>query len=163
MAAKTAAKPAAAEVHALVAAYFCRLADAIGLPRSVAQIYAILFLAPEPLSFGEIVVAGGLSKASASTGLRHLRRLRGVEVVVRPAERRTYYRPETSLRRLVSGFLAETLKPGLADGDRLLAEAARVAAADSMPDHVRSRLTSLRAWHQRADDLLPALNIFGSS
>ena len=150
------------QAEQLVRNYFCRLADTIGLPRSLAQIYAVLFLAPGPLNFAEIVAASGLSKGSASTGLRHLKRIRGVEVVVRPPDRRTYYRPETSLRRLASGFLAEAVDPSLAEGERLLERAAAAAGTGDAPDHLRSRIGSLRTWHQRAGELLPLLNELSS-
>lgn len=152
------------QAERLVQNYFCRLADTIGLPRSLAQIYAVLFLAPEPLSFAEIVETSGLSKGSASTGLRHLKRIRGVEVILRPPDRRTYYRPETSPRRLAGGFLAEAVEPGLAEGERLLDQATAAAAASNgaSSDHLRSRIDSLTTWHQRAGELLPMLNALSS-
>ena len=61
-----------ADASELVSAYLSRCADTIGLPRSLAQLYATLFLSEEPLAFEEIVALSGLSKASASTGLRDL-------------------------------------------------------------------------------------------
>jgi DNA-binding transcriptional regulator GbsR (MarR family) len=147
----------------LVVAYFCRLADTVGLPRTVALIYATLFLAEEPLSFSEIVERAGLSKASASTGIRLLQRMGGVHVVVRPAERRTYYRAETSMRRLLAGFLSQTLQPGLADSARILESAARNADDDPRcPEHLTDRIASLRRWHEIASELLPNLSALGS-
>ena len=147
-----------AVVEQSVVNYFCRLADMVGLPRSVAQIYAVLFLSPEPLSFAAIVEQSGLSKGSASTGLRHLQRLRGVDVQVRPSDRRSYYEAETSLRRLVSGLLADTVEPSLNEGRRILDQAAEAAETDGVPEHLRARVGSLSTWHQRAGDLLPTLN-----
>jgi len=148
-----------ASVSATIAAYFCRLADTVGLPRSVALIYHSLFLAGDPLSFNEIVERSGLSKASASTGLKLLERMRALEQVIIPDDRRTYYRPELSLRRLVTGFIAESVNPGLDAGQRLLDQAE--TAADSTPDLdplLSERLTSLRHWHQMTQDLLPVLD-----
>jgi hypothetical protein len=75
----------------LVSAYFSRCAVIIGLPRSLAQLYATLFLSEEPLAFEEIIVCSGLSKASASTGLRDLERLHGVECVMVANDRRSFY------------------------------------------------------------------------
>jgi DNA-binding transcriptional regulator GbsR (MarR family) len=144
------------EVRDAVAAYFCRMADTIGLPRSVAQIYAVLFLSGEPLSFGDIVETSGLSKASASTGLKFLERMRGAEIVVVPDDRRTFYRAELSVRRLVAGFVQESLQPGLDAGQRLLDQAAAVPDA-GLPQILTDRLASLRTWHGLTRDLLPAL------
>jgi len=150
----------------LVLAYFSRAAETIGLPRSVAQIYATLFLSEQPLAFEEIVALSGLSKASASTGLRDLERLQGVERVVIPADRRSFYRAQLSIRRIVGAFMAESIKPGIDDGARLLGKAA--ASLDShsqvaVSDHFRSRLQSLLTWHDRASEILPILAVFAAT
>jgi DNA-binding transcriptional regulator GbsR (MarR family) len=149
-------RPAAATE--LVMGYFTRCADTIGLPRSLAQLYATLFLSESPLAFEEIVARSGLSKASASTGLRDLERLHGVERVIIAQDRRSFYRAQLSLRRLIGAFVAETLKPGLHDGDRLLREALVLATEGDDSEHFRARLNSLVTWHERASEILPILS-----
>ena len=149
----------------LVLAYFSRAAETIGLPRSLAQIYATLFLSENPLAFEEIVAISGLSKASASTGLRDLERLQGVERVVVPADRRSFYQAQLSLRRIVGAFMAESIKPGIDDGSRLLRKAADMLGPDdnaAASDHFRSRLQSLLTWHDRASEILPILAVFAA-
>lgn len=142
----------------LVMAYFTRCADTIGLPRSLAQLYATLFLSEGPLAFEEIVERSGLSKASASTGLRDLERLHGVERVMVAQDRRSFYQAQLSLRRLIGAFVAETVKPGLHDGDRLLREALALATAGDHSEHFKARLNSLVTWHERASEILPILS-----
>jgi DNA-binding transcriptional regulator GbsR (MarR family) len=149
----------------LVLAYFSRAAETIGLPRSVAQIYATLFLSEKPLAFEEIVVLSGLSKASASTGLRDLERLQGVERVVVPTDRRSFYQAQLSVRRIVGAFMAESIKPGIDDGARLLRKAAETVETDSnslVSSHFRARLQSLLTWHDRASEILPILAVFAA-
>jgi DNA-binding transcriptional regulator GbsR (MarR family) len=142
----------------LVMAYFTRCADTIGLPRSLAQLYATLFLSESPLAFEEIVAQSGLSKASASTGLRDLERLHGVERVMVAQDRRSFYQAQLSLRRLIGAFVAETVKPGLHDGDRLLREALVLATEGDHSEHFKARLNSLATWHERASKILPILS-----
>ena len=149
-------RPAAAPE--LVMAYFTRCADTIGLPRSLAQLYATLFLSESPLAFEEIVARSGLSKASASTGLRDLERLHGVERVIVAQDRRSFYQAQLSLRRLIGAFVAETVKPGLHDGDRLLREALVLATDGDHSEHFKARLNSLVTWHERASEILPILS-----
>ncbi len=141
-----------------VMAYFTRCADTIGLPRSLAQLYATLFLSESPLAFEEIVARSGLSKASASTGLRDLERLHGVERVMVAQDRRSFYQAQLSLRRLLGAFVAETVKPGLHDGDRLLREALALASEGDHSEHFKARLNSLVIWHERASEILPILS-----
>jgi DNA-binding transcriptional regulator GbsR (MarR family) len=149
-------RPAAAPE--LVMSYFTRCADTIGLPRSLAQLYATLFLSESPLAFEEIVARSGLSKASASTGLRDLERLHGVERVMVAQDRRSFYQAQLSLRRLIGTFVAETVKPGLHDGDRLLREALVLAKDGDHSEHFKARLNSLVTWHERASEILPILS-----
>ena len=160
--APSAATRAPASASELVLAYFCRCADTIGLPRSLAQLYATLFLSEEPLAFEEIVARSGLSKASASTGLRDLERLHGVERVMVAQDRRSYYQAQLSLRRLLGAFVAETVKPGLHDGDRLLREALVLATEGDHSEHFKARLHSLVAWHDQASEILPMLAVLAS-
>ena len=147
---------------ALIAAYFSRSAETIGLPRSLAYLYATLFLSDVPLAFEDIVVRSGLSKASASTGLRDLERLHGVERVVIPNDRRSFYQAQLSLRRLVGAFVAETITPGLADASRLLNEAHADLDHPDVSDHLRSRLQTLASWHARASEILPLLAVLAA-
>ena len=149
-------RPAAAPE--LVTAYFTRCADTIGLPRSLAQLYATLFLSEAPLAFEEIVARSGLSKASASTGLRDLERLHGVERVMVAQDRRSFYQAQLSLRRLIGAFVAEAVKPGLHDGDRLLREALGLVVEGDHAEHFKARLNSLVTWHEWASEILPILS-----
>ena len=144
-----------------MAAYFFRVAETFNLPRSVAAIYHTLFVAEEALSFTQIVENSGLSKASASTGLKLLERMLAVEVVHIPNDRNTYYRPELSLRRVAAGFLQQTLLPGLEAGARVL-EAAPGDDEAQLPEHLQNRLSSLRTWHATSRDLLPMLAALGN-
>ena len=49
---------------------FVQLSRIIGLPRSYAELYALLFLSPRPLTMDEMIQRRGISKGSASQGLR---------------------------------------------------------------------------------------------
>ena len=143
-----------------MAAYFARVADTFSLPRSVAGIYHTLFVAEKDLSFTEIVEKSGLSKASASTGLKLLKSMLAVEVVHVPNDRNTYYRPELSLRRLAAGFLKQSLLPSLEAGGRLL-ESAPSNSSENLSAHHSARLSSLRSWHESSNELLPLLAALG--
>ena len=136
--------------------YFCQLADSFGLPRSVALIYATLFLAENPLPVSEIIEESGLSKGSVSSGLRFLERMGFIHLVVDPSDRRTFYRPELSLRRLAAGLIEENFTPALKRGDKLLTE---VAQNEDLSDHLKTRLSSLQSWNETALGLLPALSL----
>jgi DNA-binding transcriptional regulator GbsR (MarR family) len=138
---------------------FVSLADALGLRRSVAEIYGFLFCSTEPVPLDRIVNGLGISAGSASQGLRALRGLGAVSRVYLPRDRRDHYVAELSLRRLVSGLLRERLGPRL---ETLRETLDRIEAAH--PDHpvVTDRIGKLRTWHRKANSLLPlALRVLG--
>ena len=139
-----------------LSAYFCQLADSFGLPRSVALIYMTLFLAENPLPVSEIIEESGLSKGSVSSGLRFLERMGFIHLVVDPSDRRTFYRPELSLRRLAAGLIQENFTPALKRGEMFLDE---VAKNSELSDHLKTRLASLQSWNETALGLLPALSL----
>lgn len=143
-----------------MAAYFCRLADTFGLPQSVALLYHTLFIAEQPICFNEIARLSGLSKGSTSMGLRALERMRAVEIVFVPNDRNTYYRAELSLRRVAAAFLKESLLPGIEAGGRML-EVAPAAEDSPLPEVLKTRLSSLRKWHEASLGLLPLLAELG--
>ena len=139
-----------------ISAYFCTLADSFGLPRSVALIYGALFLAENPLPVSEIIEESGLSKGSVSSGLRFLERMGFIHLVVESADRRTFYRPELSMRRLAAGLVEENFTPALKRGETLLDE---VAKNSELSDHMKARLASLQSWNETALGILPALSL----
>jgi hypothetical protein len=51
-----------------------------GVPKSVGQIYGLLYASPEPLSFSDIVERLEISKGSASQGLQFLRSLGAIKI-----------------------------------------------------------------------------------
>jgi len=139
-----------------LSAYFCQLADSFGLPRSVALIFATLFLAENPLPVSKIIEESGLSKGSVSGGVRLLERMGFIHLVFDPSDRRTFYRPELSLRRLAAGLIEENFTPALKRGETLLKE---VAKSSELSDHLETRLASLQTWNENALGLLLALSL----
>ena len=61
-------------------AFFSEVVQVFGVPKSVGQIYGLLYATPEPLSFSDIVDRLDISKGSASQGLQLLRSLGAVNV-----------------------------------------------------------------------------------
>lgn len=59
---------------------FAEVVQLLGVPRSVGQIYGLLYASPEPLSFSDIVEQLDISKGSVSQGLQFLRSLGAIRV-----------------------------------------------------------------------------------
>jgi DNA-binding transcriptional regulator GbsR (MarR family) len=144
---------------------FVRAASLIGLPRSIGEIYGLLYCSPEPLTFDEIEARLGISRGSVSGGLKTLRQLGAVKLQYAPGSRKDHYAPELSMERLVRGFIADQFSPHLeSSAERLDAVESQLAGE---PDPARrahglKRLNTLRTWRRRTEKLLPlALAVLG--
>ena len=142
--------------------YGVRLAQAFSLPKSVGQIFGLLFASPDPLCLDQVVSRLGISKGSASSGLNTLQRLSAVKTVYLNQDRRTYYAPELSLRRLIQGIIQETIVPHLRDSKTRIRELENLLATLPREDRdlLQPRIKALQTWQSKASTLLPFLNLF---
>src|SRR6056300_1645354 len=101
------AKTGLSEFEAQVIGFFCDGVRMLGLPKSIGEIYGLLYVSQEVLSLDDLVSRLGISKGSASQGLRLLRELGAVREFDGVVGRRVYYEPDVELKRLVGGFIKE--------------------------------------------------------
>jgi DNA-binding transcriptional ArsR family regulator len=152
---------------------FAELVQIFGVPKSVGQIYGLLYASPVPLCFSDIVEALGVSKGSASQGLQLLRSLGAIVTVdeemrdiarssgrqCRSVDRRDYYRPELSLRQLVSGILRERVLPLSATSADRLDRLRRLAASAGTDRFYLQRARQLELWRRRLKTVLPVVDV----
>jgi len=134
----------------------------LGLPKSIGEIYGLLYISPGPLSFDEILSRLQISKGSTSQGLKILRSLGAVRAVYVAGARRDYFVAETELKKLVGGFIREELSPHLESGTERL-EAIQSDLPDASEPNAqffKDRLSKLGTWHQRTEMLLPIIRKF---
>lgn len=132
----------------------------LGLPRSLGEIYGLLFISTEPLSLDDLVRELGISKGSASQGLRTLRTLGAVREAPGNGDRRTYYEPAVDLKKLVGGFIREQVRPHLDSGKtklRSIAETANLTADPVDREFFNDRIERLESWMKRGGQVLPML------
>src|ERR1700689_637831 len=67
---------------------FVQFAGVLGQPRSVAEIYGLLFASHQPLAMDTLIERLNLSKGSASQGLKYLQELGAVRTVYVAGDRR---------------------------------------------------------------------------
>ncbi|MDX1679560.1 MAG: helix-turn-helix domain-containing protein [Akkermansiaceae bacterium] len=150
------------EIEEQVIAIFVDGVKVLGLPRSIGEIYGLLFISPQPLSLDDLVERLGISKGSASQGLRTLRSLGAVREASDHGlpERRTYYEAATELKRLVGGFIREQIRPHL-DSGRSKVSQLEPAISDiedpELRDFAQERVERLDQWMRNAGKVLPIL------
>lgn len=149
-----------------VVSFFCDGVKMLGLPRSLGEIYGLLFITPEPLSLDDLVSQLGISKGSVSQGLRMLKNLGAVRDVEGIEGRRTYYEPDVELKQLVGGFIQEQVRPHLHSGESKLQNLEKMvvemekAGGEEPVSFYRNRVERLGRWSTRARFVLPVLQKF---
>jgi DNA-binding transcriptional regulator GbsR (MarR family) len=134
----------------------------LGLPRSIGEIYGLLFISRSPLALDDLVCRLGISKGSASQGLRMLKSLGAVREANGNGngERRTYYEPAVELKRLVGGFIREQIRPHLDSGKSRIRHLAETANAVDDPEQRKflgERVERLEQWMRSSGRVLPIL------
>lgn len=71
--------------------HFGEMGGRWGVNRTVGQIYALLFLSPEPLNAENIAETLGISRSNVSMSLRELQSWRLVQMVHKVGDRREYF------------------------------------------------------------------------
>ena len=135
---------------------FIHVFGALSLPRSIGEIYGLLFSTPEPLSLDDVQLRLQLSRGSASEGLRWLRSLGAVNQVYLAGIRKEHFTAETSLRKLASGYLRDRIDPHLENGsNRLSILESSIDPASPTAHFEKSRLGQIAGWYKFFGKVLP--------
>jgi DNA-binding transcriptional regulator GbsR (MarR family) len=147
------------EIESEVIALFVRMADLLNLPRSVGEIYGILFISTDPLCLDDCRLRLNISKGSTSQGLKILRSFGAIRAVYIPGDRKDYYVAETSLRKMASGFASEQIQPHVSSGtDRIERIRKLLAEQDGAEkEALEDKIDLLENWQNRAGKALPLI------
>lgn len=150
------------EFESDVVDFFVSAAELLGVPKSLAAIYGIVFASPAPLSFADVGTRLDLSKGSISQGLRTLRAVGAVLEVSTPEDPAELFVPDLEMRRLIARYLELRLDPQLKTGRIRLAKLAdRLVALPKVEGKLlKGRLDKLGHWHSRTRMLIPAIKAF---
>ena len=149
--------PAWIRLEAEVIGLFVQLSRIIGVPRSYAELYALLFLTPRPLTMDEMIQRLGISKGSASQGLNFLRKAGAIRMAHQPSRRAAQYEAVAELRHLAAGFLQDQILPQVEDSQDRLDQIARMVAKLPAEERAQAsrKITMLQSWGKQTRQFLP--------
>ena len=137
---------------------FISVFGVLSLPRSIGEIYGLLFSTQEPLSLDDVQHRLQLSRGSASEGLRWLRSLGAVNQVYLPGVRKEHFTAETSLRKLASGYLRDCIHPHLENGpERLRHLQDSIVEGAPESSFQKSRSNQVAGWYKFMGKVLPVV------
>ena len=144
---------------------FVRMADVLHLPRSVGEIYGMLYVSSDPLCLDDCRSRLNISKGSTSQGLKILRSFGAIRTVYIPGDRKDYYLAETSLRKIASGFASEQIQPHVSSGKERLGRIRELLNEQEgeSSEELLEKVELLENWQKRAGKTLPLiLKLIGS-
>jgi DNA-binding transcriptional regulator GbsR (MarR family) len=138
---------------------FVELGRIVGQPRSVAEVYGLLFISTGPMTIEDLVERLGASQAAADRALRFLRKAGALRIVHVPGDRRMHFEALPELRHLVSGFVRDQILPQLANTESRIDRLAEVV--EELPGERRAKLgdrvAMLESWSKKSRNLVPII------
>lgn len=127
------------------------MGSAWGINRATAQIYALLYLSPQPLTAEEIGGTLGIARSTVSTGLHELQNWGLVRVVPVLGERRDYFEALENVWEMFQVILRERKRREFDPTLAVLRQSAAELEAQSEADlFVRQRLHAMLSFFEAA-------------
>lgn len=150
-------KPSLSDLEVEAIEMFINFLRLIGLPKSVGEIYGLLFVAPRPMAMDRIMERLGISLGAASQGLKLLRSLGAVRVVYERGDRRDHYVADLELSRFATVFIKDELQPRMEMANERVRRMEECLAALPSKERraTRQRLDRLKHWLDKGQKMIP--------
>jgi DNA-binding transcriptional regulator GbsR (MarR family) len=123
--------------------HFGEMGSRWGINRTVGQIYALLYVSPEPLNADQIVEALGVSRSNVSMGLRELQAWNLVKVRHIPDDRRDHFATPGDVWEILRVLAEERKKREVDPTLSVLRELLMQAPASEAERHAQARMAEM--------------------
>jgi DNA-binding transcriptional regulator GbsR (MarR family) len=123
--------------------HFGEMGSRWGISRTVGQIYALLFLAEEPVNADDITEKLGFSRSNVSMGLKELTSWRLVRLQHKPGDRREYFSTPDDLWEIVRILAEERRKREIDPTLSMLRQALVETPATGEEQHAQARMAEM--------------------
>lgn len=144
-----------------VAAFWVEVAGVLGFPRSIGEIYGLLFVADEPLTADDIVERTGISRSGAGQALKMLAEIGAIRPATGLPGRKDHYELQTDLGVFARLFLNSRVLPRLDELGRRRSSLGE-RAKKSGSSHLSARFDKLERWRTKTKPLLLVLRTLAS-
>lgn len=149
-------QPLPIELERDLITFWVQVSSLLGYPRSIGEIFGLIFISPAPLSADDIVEKLGMSRSGAGQGLKALQDIGAIKPVHQIASRKEHYQMQTDLGVLIKLLLNARILPKL---EELAQQRATLDAAVRAqgPSHLVQRFDKLDRWRGKTAPLLALL------
>ncbi|GEP94346.1 GbsR/MarR family transcriptional regulator [Chitinophaga cymbidii] len=130
-----------------------------GINRTMAQIHALLLIAPEPMSAEEIMEALDISRGNANMNVRELMNWGIVEKVLVPGERKEFFVAEKDIWKVGTAIARERKKRELDPVLKVLLQLNKIDG-DQKDKHIKAFRETIQNIQKFAHQTDAALNAF---
>jgi DNA-binding transcriptional regulator GbsR (MarR family) len=129
--------------------HFGEMGSRWGINRTVGQIYALLYVSPEPLNADQIVEALGLSRSNVSMGLRELQAWNLVLLRHLPGDRRDYFTTPDDVWQILRVLAEERKKREVDPTLSVLRELLMQKPTTEAEQHAQARMAEMYGLIER--------------
>ena len=130
--------------------------QSFGVGRVLGQIYAYLYFSSQPRTLDDMRTALGISKGSASMGVRQLEQWGAVHKVWVKGDRKDYYEANDWFGRIIKSVIVDTVGTKMVAYNAFLEDIESELAdveGDGEGEFLKERVEHLRSFQQRAQKL----------
>jgi DNA-binding transcriptional regulator GbsR (MarR family) len=133
--------------------------QSLGVGRVLGQIFAYLYLSSDARSLDEITTALGISKGSASMGVRQLEQWGALEKIWVKGDRKDYYRARDTFGRIIKNAIRDLAGKRIESSAAMLAEVEDVlkkkkgVKVSEEDQFIRQRIEKIRAFQNKAQGM----------
>ncbi len=124
-------------------AHFGEMGSRWGINRTVSQIYALLFVSPQPLHADDISETLGISRSNVSLGLKELQSWQLVRMTRKPGDRREYFSTLGSVWEIFRTVAAERRRREVEPTLSMLREALLAQTESPEDEHAQARMREM--------------------
>jgi HTH-type transcriptional regulator, glycine betaine synthesis regulator len=150
------ASPLPPELERDLVAFWIQVGNLLGYPRSIGEIFGVIFVSEKPLSADDLVEKLNMSRSGAGQGIKALLDIGAIKPAHQLASRKEHYQMQTDLGVLVKLLLNARILPKL---EELAQQRASLDAAVRAqgPSHLIQRFAKLDRWRGKTAPLLALL------
>lgn len=128
-----------------------------GINRTMAQIHALLLIAPDSLSAEEVMDGLQISRGNTNMNLRELMDWGLVYKELKPGERKEYFRAEKEMWEVVKKIIIRRKKKELEPMIKILSEVSDIEENSAEAEEFKSVIEDIKLFSNKADSTLDRL------
>ncbi|MCB1121450.1 MAG: hypothetical protein KJT03_07870 [Verrucomicrobiae bacterium] len=150
-------RPPLDEIESAIIEIFIRATKILGYPKSIGEIFGLLYISDEPLCMEDIIQRLGISLGAASQGLKVLKGIRAVKSNHMIGKRREYFTAEFELEDLINRYIREEFTGYLKNWkvqQESIRELFQKNGTQESHSHLEERLVKLEELHTKSQAMI---------